>query len=192
MFIIEQSENHSFNKGKLQNIGFKEAQRYGKFDCFVFHDVDMIPEDERNYYGCPTSPRHLSPSLDKHGNHVYSPDAFGGAVAFLREDFVNVNGYSNSFYGVEGENDDMLARIRRHHKQTSRPVLEIGRFAMLRHKSRLKSKEEGHEEQRVKPLTDEKDGLNTLRYKVLHSDQYDLFTLIKVDLLWNKNEKEAF
>ena len=71
-------------------------------------------------------------------------------------------------------------------------MLEIGRFAMLRHKSRLKSTKDGHEEQRTKPLTGDRDGLNTLRYKLLHSDRYDLFTLIKVDLLWNKNEKEAF
>ena len=63
---------------------------------------------------------------------------------------------------------------------------------MLRHKARLKSMEEGHEEQRVKPETGERDGLNTLRYQLLHSDRYDLFTLIKVDLAWNKSEKEAF
>ena len=74
----------------------------------------------------------------------------------------------------------------------TRPVLEIGRFAMLRHKARLKSMAEGHEEQRLKPETGERDGLNTLRYQLLHSDRYDLFTLIKVDLAWNKNEKEAF
>ena len=89
--------------GKLQNIGFKESEKYGQFDCYVFHDVDLIPEDSRNFYDCSTSPRHLAPSLDKFGNHVYSPDTFGGAVAFLKEDFKAVNGYSNSYYGVQGK-----------------------------------------------------------------------------------------
>ena len=29
------------------NVGFKEADRRGHFDCFVFHDVDLVPEDDR-------------------------------------------------------------------------------------------------------------------------------------------------
>ena len=49
----------------LFNIGFNESLRYHDFRCFVFHDVDLIPEDDRNYYGCPDAPRHLSVAIDK-------------------------------------------------------------------------------------------------------------------------------
>ena len=47
------------------NAGFKEALKYGEFNCFVFHDVDLIPEDDRNYYGCNISPAHMSVAVDK-------------------------------------------------------------------------------------------------------------------------------
>ena len=36
------------------------------FDCFIFHDVDMVPENDYNVYECDRhSPRHLSPAVDE-------------------------------------------------------------------------------------------------------------------------------
>ncbi len=51
----------------LFNIGYKEALKFHDFKCFIFHDVDLIPENDKNYYGCPTAPRHLSVAVDKFG-----------------------------------------------------------------------------------------------------------------------------
>ena len=31
----------------------------------MFHDVDLLPEDDRNLYTCGPQPRHLSASVDK-------------------------------------------------------------------------------------------------------------------------------
>ena len=31
----------------------------------VFHDVDLLPEDDRNLYSCPDQPRHMSVAVDK-------------------------------------------------------------------------------------------------------------------------------
>lgn len=36
-----------------------------KWDCFIFHDVDMIPENDLNLYRCRENPQHLSPALDE-------------------------------------------------------------------------------------------------------------------------------
>ena len=42
------------------NAGYVEAKKLFQFDCVVFHDVDMIPEDDRNFYSCLHSPRHVA------------------------------------------------------------------------------------------------------------------------------------
>lgn len=40
-------------------------QEHPNFNCMVFHDVDMIPEDDRNLYACLDHPKHLSVFIDK-------------------------------------------------------------------------------------------------------------------------------
>ena len=47
------------------NIGFLEALKQYDYECFIFHDVDLIPEDDRNLYTCPEQPRHMSVAIDK-------------------------------------------------------------------------------------------------------------------------------
>jgi hypothetical protein len=47
------------------NVGFIEANRYYNWNCFIFHDIDLIPEDDRNLYNCPIQPRHMSVAVDK-------------------------------------------------------------------------------------------------------------------------------
>ena len=37
------------------------------FDCVVFHDVDMLTEDDRNFYTCADQPRHAGAYIDKYG-----------------------------------------------------------------------------------------------------------------------------
>jgi len=49
------------------NIAFVEALKQYAFQCFVFHDVDLIPEDDRNMYSCPPQPRHMSVAIDEMG-----------------------------------------------------------------------------------------------------------------------------
>jgi beta-1,4-galactosyltransferase 1 len=49
-----------FNKAALMNVGFLEARKMAVFDCYVFHDVDMLAEDDRNMYTCQRdAPRHI-------------------------------------------------------------------------------------------------------------------------------------
>ena len=57
----------TFNKGVLMNAAFKEALKEETWSCFVFHDVDLLPENVRNMYTCPWQPRHMSASVDEFG-----------------------------------------------------------------------------------------------------------------------------
>jgi len=67
IFIVEQSSDGNFNRAKLMNVGFVEALKLYEWDCFVFHDVDLLPLDDRNLYNCPDQPRHMSVAVDTFG-----------------------------------------------------------------------------------------------------------------------------
>lgn len=50
------------------NIGFNESILQHNFDCFIFHDVDLLPEIDQNLYVCSkNSPRHFSAAVNTHG-----------------------------------------------------------------------------------------------------------------------------
>lgn len=48
-----------FNRAKLLNIGYLEALKDFSWDCFIFHDVDLVPENDHNLYKCEQQPKHL-------------------------------------------------------------------------------------------------------------------------------------
>lgn len=48
-YIIEQSGSQPFNRAMLFNIGFLEAMKDLDWESLIFHDVDHIPENDRNY-----------------------------------------------------------------------------------------------------------------------------------------------
>lgn len=65
VFIIFQAHGYWFNKGALYNAGFIEAMKVRQWDCFIFHDIDMVPMDDRNLYDCPRiNPRHMAVDVD--------------------------------------------------------------------------------------------------------------------------------
>ena len=71
IYLIEPVGNITFNRGILMNAGFVEAikdQKYSdlKWNCFFFHDVDMIPETLKNIYHCNDElPLHFAVAISK-------------------------------------------------------------------------------------------------------------------------------
>ena len=94
------------------NVGFREALQDFNWDCFIFHDVDLLPEDDRNLYTCPDQPRHMSVAVDKFKYRLPYKSIFGGVAAITRRHFKQLNGFSNMFWGWGGEDDDMSRRIK--------------------------------------------------------------------------------
>nr|CAH8871304.1 unnamed protein product [Trichobilharzia regenti] len=133
IFVINQDGTTHFNRALLLNIGFIESMRVAKFDCFIFHDVDLLPEDDRNTYRCSNQPRHLSVAVDKFSYHLPYQQIFGGAVALTREQFVKVGGFSNLYYGWGGEDDDLYARVINAKYIIVRYPEEIARYKMISH-----------------------------------------------------------
>lgn len=105
IFIIHQGDNKGFNRAKLLNIGYKEAQ---DFDYYAFHDVDMLPVDSD--YSYPEGPTHLASRAEQFGYKLPYEGYFGGVTLFDKESFEKINGYSNEYWGWGAEDDDVLYR----------------------------------------------------------------------------------
>ncbi|CAG7818397.1 unnamed protein product [Allacma fusca] len=183
IFVVEQFGNYTFNKGVLMNAGFLLAFNISSsFDCVVFHDVDLIPEDDRNLYTCASKqPRHLSVAIDSLDYRLPYKSLVGGVFSIRVEDFVQVNGYSNLFWGWGGEDDDISSRLVASHLPISRPNPAIARYRMLGHGRRIVNKYLAPLI-RTSRLRFPKDGLTTCKFKLVHSRQELLYTHFLIDL----------
>lgn len=67
IYLIEPNAGLKFNRGLLMNIGFAELLKDSDlWDCFVFHDIDLLPEDNRLYYTCdPEYPLHYAVAVSR-------------------------------------------------------------------------------------------------------------------------------
>lgn len=181
IFVIEQSEKEEFNRGKLFNIGYLEASKEPDFCCFIFHDVDLLPESPQHTYGCSAEPRHMCSALDTFRYVLPYPGLFGGVVAFSTDQFSAVNGYSNLYFGWGGEDDDLFNRVNAKGMKVRRWAPHLSRYTMLKHKKELPNPDRLTLLQNGKQRMDN-DGLNTLDYKILKAELEPLYTRILVDV----------
>ena len=93
-------------QGLLLNIGFLESLKLtaGRWDCFIFHDVDLIPEDGRNYYTCPprTRPRHMSSLVSSLDYKLPYDEIFGGGIYVFVKSTIIFVGVTKNFLSKPG------------------------------------------------------------------------------------------
>lgn len=181
IYLVEQSGSGKFNRAMLMNVGALEALKQYQYDCFIFHDVDLLPEDDRNLYTCPEQPRHMSIAIDTMSYRLPYNDIFGGVSAMTVDQFRLVNGFSNKFWGWGGEDDDMSNRIKYHGLFISRYPANIGRYTMLSHKKDVPNP------RRYQYLYEGKkrfktDGLTSAKYGALDVQLRRLYTWVYVDI----------
>jgi|TARA_B100001094_G_scaffold277052_1_gene285635 hypothetical protein len=111
IIIVEQANDLPFNRGWLCNIGFDISKQL-KCDYVVFHDVDMLPEDESCDYSWVDRPTHLATKLSNNKYKLPYPEYFGGVTMFPVQHFEVINGFSNEYWGWGFEDDDLLYRCR--------------------------------------------------------------------------------
>jgi len=183
VMVVEQVDGAPFNRAALMNVGYTEASKLGHYDCFVFHDVDLVPEDDRNVYRCWNNEvLHMAVAVSKWKYRLIYKHYTGGITAISNHMFNKMNGFSNCFYGWGGEDDDLNLRLKRNNFTMKRYPGNIGRYTMLYHdwveenpnlnKMMEKSKEGAL-------LTD---GLSTLRYTLLKQTELPLYTRLEVQL----------
>uniref|UniRef100_A0A5F7Z9Y7 Beta-1,4-galactosyltransferase n=1 Tax=Macaca mulatta TaxID=9544 RepID=A0A5F7Z9Y7_MACMU len=133
IYVIHQAEGKKFNRAKLLNVGYLEALKEENWDCFIFHDVDLVPENDFNLYKCEEHPKHLVVGRNSTGYRLRYSGYFGGVTALSREQFFKVNGFSNNYWGWGGEDDDLRLRVELHRMKISRPLPEVGKYTMVFH-----------------------------------------------------------
>jgi hypothetical protein len=110
MYFGHQVDDKLFNRGAMKNIAAEQAFKDG-CDYIVWHDIDMIPEDDNCDYSFPKdNPRHIAIHISKTNYHLKYADYFGGAVIFSKEQVERTNGYSNDYWDWGMEDDDLFWR----------------------------------------------------------------------------------
>ncbi|KAM5179957.1 beta-1,4-galactosyltransferase 4 [Mantella aurantiaca] len=184
IYVIHQAGEGKFNRAKLLNVGYLEALKEEKWDCFILHDVDLVPENDFNTYLCDTEPKHLVVGRNVTGYKLWYKGYFGGVTAMTRNQFAKVNGYSNNYWGWGGEDDDLRLRVDYAKMTVVRPPREIARYTMVFH-----TRDSGNEinRKRMQLLGEvskvwKTEGLNSCTYKVLSVEHEPLYINITVDI----------
>jgi len=111
IYIIEQGNEKSFNRGKLLNVGYELFKDDCDYVCF--HDVDIIPQDSSCDYSTVYRPTHLASRLSKFNYQLVYDEYFGGVTLFTKKHFELINGFSNEYWGWGYEDDDLLHRCKK-------------------------------------------------------------------------------
>lgn len=106
-----------FNKGRLYNTAVRYLEKGNlNITCLILHDVDLIPDDDRNFYSCERHhPKHTTSRVQKLENDKgyvrYYEFLVGGVLILTFDMYKKFNGFSNLYWGWGGEDDDLALRI---------------------------------------------------------------------------------
>uniref|UniRef100_A0A0X3NS45 Beta-1,4-galactosyltransferase n=1 Tax=Schistocephalus solidus TaxID=70667 RepID=A0A0X3NS45_SCHSO len=194
IYVIDQIAPHTFNRAALFNIGFLEASRRANYSCFMFHDVDLLPEDDRHLYACEDQPLHMSATINKFNYKLFYNSSFGGAVAMRKEHFEKTLGFANTYFGWGCEDDDMSRRLRFAGLKLTRHNFTFARYTMLKHGKEMGNPENPKRKLRLSKarIMWEKDTYLDVRYAVRKQElrHNGLYHYLGVDILEPNEDKE--
>ncbi|CAF0841733.1 unnamed protein product [Didymodactylos carnosus] len=195
LFVVNQHGTNLFNRAALFNVGYIEAMKLYNYTCFIFHDVDLLPEDNRNLYECGTKPRHMSVAVDKFNYKLSYAALFGGVTAFQQEDFLAASGYPTVYQGWGGEDDDMYNRVtKKLKKNIVRYPIGIARYKMIRSMGHVASKLNPYRHKILySKYNYSLDGVKNTEYKLNELKFYNLFILVNVtlnELTWDEIKRK--
>jgi hypothetical protein len=107
--IVQQSQDgNKFNRGALLNIGYLLNP---DFDTYVFHDVDLLPNESMyNIYATKYDRHdiiHFAGGWDRYSGNDY----IGGVTLMGNDIFRAINGFPNDYWGWGGEDDEIKRRL---------------------------------------------------------------------------------
>lgn len=187
LYIIEQFDDKPFNRAKLLNVGFCETKQ--DYDYFCFHDVDLLPMNNDCDYSYCHGVCKMSYYVSQFNFKPRPTNELGGVTMFDKDSYVEVNGYSNNYWGWGLEDNDLGERCRRKNISFS---LRKGRYLSLHHKPNgdtmggMASADTNNNRQYFKQIVSSEDffqsGLSNLDYKKIKEENKELYTTISVIL----------
>ncbi|ESO85200.1 hypothetical protein LOTGIDRAFT_130770 [Lottia gigantea] len=191
IYVIEQGDNETFNRGLLLNVGFTEALKQDSYDCFILHDVDTYLLNDKNIYRCGDKPLHLAVAVEKYGFRLPYTTYYGAITAFNRKHYEMINGFPNVYFGWGGEDDDQGIRLHTKGLNFVRRSPQIARYASAKH-NRDPTNPDGKDRFGLLRSAAKRmayDGLNSLIYNVTSIELKKLYTLITITVDRNLLEK---
>ena len=120
-----------FNKGRLYNTAVQYVERQNlNITCIILHDVDLLPENDGNFYTCErTHIKHTTsrvlPLNTTRGYIRYYEFLIGGVLLLSSDMYRTLNGFSNLYWGWGGEDDDLALRLIEKRMCVVRPSYEM-------------------------------------------------------------------
>ncbi|XP_052560918.1 beta-1,4-galactosyltransferase 3 [Tympanuchus pallidicinctus] len=183
IYLIQQVGNGTFNRAKLLNVGVREALKDEDWDCFLLHDVDLVPENDYNLYVCDEYyPKHMASAMDKFQYNLPYKSFFGGVSALTPEHYMKMNGFPNTYWGDGGETDDIAARIQLAGMRIVRNPPHLGRYKVMDYKRETEEPWRRPASHHNTGKTWKDDGMNSLEFKLLSRTKHPLYTNITVDI----------
>ena len=209
IYVIEQADDHHFNRGKLANVGFLEFAH--KYDYFIFHDVDMYIFDERYHVMDKKMKKRLhdprrpivfygdkgwNEGVDAYTSYPECPvimathcsqfdfkmpyNAFmGGVTMFSTADFRRFGGFRNDIWSWGNEDDALYLDI----VNSGLKIEKRDCWYLCEEHPREIVKEHFKAGRRnlLEPRGD-KDNVWNCEYRVISTQKFDKYTLISVSL----------
>ncbi|XP_036689425.1 beta-1,4-galactosyltransferase 3-like [Balaenoptera musculus] len=180
---LDKVNNTAFNRGKLHSMGFWEAVQEEDRDCVSFHDVNLLPKDDRNPYICDIFPAHVSVAIDRFKYTLPYRGYLGGVFALRRLHYVRIHGFPTTYWGWDPEDDDVTSRLKLSGMLLLRPHLLLGCYRMLEGQdcSQKQSPQSPGLLARIRRKW-RHDGMNSLGCRLLSKELQPLYTSLTVDI----------
>lgn len=207
IFVVKHKDpKRKFCKGRLMNAGFLEVNKLFPYTCFVFHDVDLLPLNDRVNYACnANSPMQLSVLIDdddgitndgdRKNDGKYDGDntsaksynLFGRVVSFKPRDFKKLQGFPNNYCSNDIQADESILYKHLADKKLKfvKESFDHGRFTKLKHMT-------GHASNARRRINIRRPTLDTTVSPASHDDNDGGGGLEKISYELSKVEKRHY
>ena len=123
LIIIEQDNDHMFNRGLLLNIGYLEREKIidYKIKYYIHHNCDLFPKIDQR----PPLDYSFTPINEVRDIFGYS-SGIGGIAIFNRLTFKRICGFPNDYFNWGAEDTTLYKRCEKNSIHIKRPLYNVG------------------------------------------------------------------